>query len=100
MKVIQRIPTDQYAYIEVELEYATVEEAYNDHLRLLKFHSDGTGISASEWKKVRENMLITSQCDPNIMERMNKSQRWWVNETKLALRGITKQEEEDNSFVK
>ena len=97
MKAIQRIPTDQYAYIELELEYETVEEAFIDHERLLKLHQDGVGLDAREWKKVREHMLNTGGCDPDKMEEMNKAQRWWINETKLALRSLSKQHEDQSN---
>lgn len=92
IKAIQRIPTDQYAYIELEIEYSSVEEAFIDHERLLKLHEAGVGLSASDWKKCRERMLTTGECDPNIMENMNKAQRYWINETKLAMRALSAQE--------
>ena len=92
IKVIQRIPTDTYAYLELNIEYNSVEEAFIDHERLLKLHEGGTGLSASDWKKCREHMLTTGECDPNIMENMNKAQRYWINETKLALRGLKDKE--------
>jgi hypothetical protein len=92
MKAIQRIPTDQYAYIELEIEYESVEDAFIDHERLLKLHSGGIGLNASEWKKVREHMLNTGESDPNLWDSMNKAQRFWINETKLGIRGLTVQE--------
>lgn len=91
MKAIQRIPTDQYAYIELEIEYENAEDAFIDHERLLKLHSGGIGLDAREWKKVREHMLNTGTCNPETMERMNKAQRWWINETKLAYRALEAQ---------
>lgn len=87
IKAIQRIPTDQYAYVELDLQYETVEEAFIDHERLLKLHESGVGLDAREWKKLREHMLTTGECDPNI-EGLNNAQKWWINETKLALRGL------------
>ena len=91
MKCIQRVPTIQYGYVEMEMEYETPEDAFIDHSRLLKMYEGGVGIGASEWKKLRELMLTTGECDPNI-EGLNKAQRYWVNETKLALRGLKAQE--------
>lgn len=92
MKAIQRIPTTQYGYIELEMEYESAEDAFIDHERLLKLHEGGTGMDAREWKRTREHMLTTGECDPEAMERMNKAQRWWVNETKLGLRGLKAQD--------
>ena len=92
MKVTQRIPTNQYAYVEVELEYETVEEAFIDHERLLKLHESGVGLDARIWKKCRERMLTTGEVDPNDSHLMNNAQKWWVNETKLALRSLKSEE--------
>lgn len=92
IKVTQRIPTNQYAYIEVELEYETVEEAFIDHERLLKLHESGVGLDARAWKKVRERMLNTGECDPNDAHLMNNAQKWWVNETKLGMRALSASE--------
>ena len=92
MKAIQRIPTTQYGYIELELEYDTAEDAMLDHNRLQAMYVGGPGLDVHEWKKVREHMLNTGECDPNIMDKMNKAQRWWVNETKLALRALKAEE--------
>ena len=90
MKCIQRIPTDQYAYIELELEYKDAEEAFIDHERLLKLHEGGVGLDASTWKKTRIEMLNTGECNPELTELMNKAQRYWVNETKKTLRDLSK----------
>lgn len=92
MKAVQRIPTTQYGYVEIEIEYETAEEAFIDHERLLKLHETGVGLDAREWKKCREYMLTTGNCDPEQIERMNKAQRWWINETKLAMRALSAQE--------
>ena len=88
IKAIQRIPTTQYAYIELEMEYNNAEEAFIDHERLLKLHEGGVGLDARAWKKVREHMLTTGEADPNDSHLMNNAQKWWVNETKLALRAL------------
>lgn len=92
MKAIQRIPTTQYGYIELELEYETSEEAVLDHDRLQSMYMGGAGLNVHEWKKVRETMLSVGECDPNIMDKMNKAQRWWINEAKLALRALKAEE--------
>lgn len=92
IKVAQRIPTENYAYIELNIEYDTVEDAFIDHQRLLKLHEGGTGLNAREWKRVREHMLVTGTFDVNILDQLNHAQRWFVNELKLALRGVSAQD--------
>lgn len=85
----QRIPTEQYAFVEIlEMEYENVEEAFIDHERLLKLHEGGVGLDARQWKQVRMHMLNTGEVDVNLLEEMNKAQRWWVNETKKTLRDL------------
>ena len=91
MKCIQRVPTVQYGYVELEMEYESPEEAFIDHDRLLKLHEQGAGLEPRKWAQVRNKMLNTGECDPNLFEEMNKAQRWWINETKLAFRAMTKQ---------
>lgn len=86
IKVTQRIPTDQYAYIEIDTEYLSVEDAFLDHKRLLKLHNDGAGLSIRDWAKVRNQMMVTGECDPNLMDSMNHIQRYVINEFKLAIR--------------
>lgn len=91
IQVVQRIPTENYAYLELRLEYADVEEAFIDHKRLLTLHEGGPGLPPREWTKVRKDMMVKGECNPELIEQMNSAQRWWVNETKLALRSLTKE---------
>ena len=88
MKVTQRIPTQQFAYIEVEMEAETPEEAFVEHERLLALHAGGVGLNPSDWKRAKLHMMNTGEFDPNLFEEMNKAQRYWVNETKKTLRDI------------
>jgi hypothetical protein len=91
IQVIQRIPTESYAYIELNLEYDSAEEAFIDHNRLLKLHVGGTGLPPREWTKVRKDMLSKGECDPNLIEQMNNAQKWFINELKLGIRALTKE---------
>jgi len=88
IKCVQRIPTKDYAYMELEVEYDSVEDAVIDHDRITEMAQGGMGLPAREWTKVRTRMLTTGDCDVNLLEQMSKSQRYWVNETKLALRSM------------
>jgi hypothetical protein len=42
-----------------------------------------------EWVAIRNKMLVTGECDPNEEHRLSERQKWWVNQTKLALRACT-----------
>ncbi len=85
MKVTQRLPLEQYSYVEFEGEYESIEDAMTDHARLLSEYKQ-VGLAEREWAKVRNNMLVTGQFDPNLSQELNKSQRYCINQIKLALR--------------
>ena len=91
IKVKQRIPTENYAYLELEIEYDSAEDAFLDHNRLLKLHEGGTGLPPRDWTKVRKSMLEKGECDPEQIEEMNQAQRWFINELKLGIRSLTKE---------
>jgi hypothetical protein len=93
MKIIQRIPTAQYSYIEFEDEYENVGEALVANAELCKRYED-PGLPDHKWAGVRNKMFSTGQFDPNI-EGLSKAQRYFVNQCKLALRAL----KEDNDPV-
>lgn len=86
LTITQRIPTSQFAYIEFEGKYATVEEGMADHKRVLRLYEENSGLTHKEWVAIRNRMLVDGQCDPEMLDKMSASQRWFVNELKLALR--------------
>ena len=92
MNITQRVPTAQYAYIEFSAEYDSVEEAMQDHKRIVKLFDDSGELTHREWVAIRNTMLATGEFDPNELERLSAAQKWWVNETKLALRSHTAQD--------
>lgn len=99
MKIIQRIPTSQFAYVEFEEEYESVEDGMADHKRILKLYESKDGLPGNEWAKVRNEMLITGQCDPNLISEMSASQRYVINQIKLALRSANKYNEDNEREV-
>lgn len=84
MRVTQRVPTSQFAYIEYEGEYENLEDALEENARLVKAYED-PGLPVREWAQLRNKMLVTGEFDPNI-EGLSKAQRYFINELKLALR--------------
>ena len=83
MKITQRVPRDQFAYIEFEKEYEAVEDAIAHNKELIANQNE-LGLDQKEWVTARNAMVATGEFDPNL--ELNKSQRFWVNQTKLALR--------------
>lgn len=90
MLIKQRISTGEYMFIEFDKEYESEEEAYLEHARLQEKWLY-PGLPDREWAKVRNNLFKTGECDPEDIEQMNKSQRYVVNQFKLALRSLTKE---------
>lgn len=84
--VTQRIPTSQFAYIEYPKWFNSIEEAMAEHKRVLKLYEENGGLEQREWVKVRNGMLVTGECDPEVIDRMNASQRFVINQMKLAIR--------------
>lgn len=89
-KLLHRIPTEQYAYIEFNKEYDSIDEAMAEHVELCSKYND-PGLPEREWAQHRNKMFITGEFDVNI-EGLSKAQRYFINQCKLALRA-TKNEE-------
>ncbi len=87
MEVTQRIPLEQYAYIEFTKDYESIEEALNDHSVIVSKYSD-PGLPQREWAKARNKMMQTGEFDPNI-EGLSRAQRYFINEAKLAFRSLS-----------
>ena len=90
MKVTQRIPTEQYAYIEFEKDYSSVEEAMAEHSELCSKYND-EGLPQKEWARLRNQMYATGEWNPET-EGLSKAQRYVVNELKLAQRALSAEE--------
>ena len=51
------------------------------------------GLSNSEFKKVKIHMLYTGEFNPNLWNELSERQKFWVNQTKLALRELQRENE-------
>jgi hypothetical protein len=94
MIVKHRIPTDQYAYIEFEEECPSAEQALVRNAELVAAYSD-PGLPPREWVPLRRKMFETGQFDPEI-EGLSKAQRYFINQCKLAIREINRNEGHNN----
>lgn len=88
-----RIPTEQYAFVEIELENVQPErlrEIYDEYVRALK---GGEGLDAQEWRDLLDYYLQNNQMNPEMQdkfERANLQQKMIINEIKKAIKRITK----------
>ena len=91
IKVTQRVPTSQYAYLEFEQEYETAGEALAHNAELVAKYSDA-GLPDREWAQIRNKMFRTGEFDLNI-EGLSKAQQYFINQCKLAIRANEKEVE-------
>lgn len=89
IKVTQRVPLEQYAYIEFEDEYDSIEDAITENRRLISLHAD-PGLPRNEWAKVRNRLYATGECDPEL--KLSRLQAHVVNEFKKAQRSVSADE--------
>ena len=89
MKVTLRLPTqDQYAFIEVETEVLSVEQAvegYNAAMGLLR---SGEGMSDKELDTWIENMLLGDGNDADTYSKATTAQKVELHRIKRALNRI------------
>lgn len=89
MKTTLRLPTqDQYAYIELEIEANSTEdaiEAYNQAMRLIK---PSGGLLEAEFNVFLDKYLETSKGDVNVYNEMSKPQQDIIQTLKRAFKRI------------
>ena len=90
MQIRHRIPTSQYAYVEFEEECETAEMGLMRNAELVALYND-PGLPSREWVAIRRSMFNTGEFDPNI-QGLSTAQRYFINQCKLALREINKEE--------
>lgn len=94
IKVKQRVPTSQYAYMEYTKEYESEAEALIENREMVSMYED-QGLPPREWAQVRNKMFQTGHFDPNI-ENLSRLQRFFINECKKSLRAL---DEENNPTI-
>lgn len=81
-------------YENITSEVDSLEEALDEHIAIKALFDDLEGLNASEWVQFRKDVLSSDTYTPDMqekLERCNKSQRYWANQTKLAIRSLTKE---------
>lgn len=89
MKILLRIPTVQYGYMDVEFE-GTPEEAIEEHNRIIRLYNGGFGLDKKEWNKLLDTYLKGEGMDSNLMEKLDERQSWWIHEFDKASARINK----------
>lgn len=95
MKALYHIPTEQYGFVECEVEVASVEDAIESYnaLKTLKTAS-GEGLDDKTWRSAIDEYLLTNELKDgtNLYERMNSEQQRTMQEIKKALKRIKNKE--------
>lgn len=85
MKAKIRIPTHEYAFIEVDID-GTEDEIVATHDRIMNMCRERTGLTQKEWAKFRNDYINKGEIDNEKWELLSKAQKFVINEIKLALR--------------
>jgi hypothetical protein len=95
IKAIQRIPTEQYAYLEIEQEFDSIEDAVEEHCRLSYLYNKhkkqnvGDGLSIKDFAKVRRDFILSDgKSDDLTLSKMDREQRQWIKWTLSTLRDL------------
>ena len=81
-------------YENITSEVDSLEEALEEHIAIHSMFDDKVGLDKSEWVQFRKDVLSGDTYTPDMqeaLERCNKSQRYWANQTKLGIRSLTKE---------
>ncbi len=83
MKARIRIPTKEYAFLEVDFE-GTAEEIVTQHDKLQLLCNEKEGLNTHDWAKVRDTYILKGDIDPLDYEALNKWQRLVVSEIRKS----------------
>lgn len=85
-KYTLRLPTDQYAYIEIEAE-GTPEDAVQAFTELQSaYNSNIEGLNIQQWAKTRDTYVKTGEISQEDYEALSKAQKFVINEIKKSLK--------------
>ncbi|HLH93562.1 MAG TPA: hypothetical protein VKW08_00445 [Xanthobacteraceae bacterium] len=85
MKAVIRIPTEQYAFIEIETEVTSSEEALNEYRALKKLYQVGSGLAPKDWNRVLDRYLWgDGSMHSEEYAAMNENQQTIIQEIKRS----------------
>jgi hypothetical protein len=90
MKATLRIPTEQYAFMEVEVEVADLKEAREQYLELQSMITGGGGLESKEWNGVLDKYLSTNNLSEDEYMRMSNQQQNIIQEIKRSIKRVNK----------
>lgn len=93
-KTIIRLPTEQFAYIEQEVECATPEEAVEAYHALASAYKGGDGLSEKDFNAFLDTYLFDGTGSSDVYAAMSKTQQEFIQTLKRSLKRIRRNEQE------
>lgn len=87
-----RIPTEQYAYVEVEVE-GTPDEIWEAYKQFMAMSKPQTGISDKDFNTFLDNMLVKGEANHvEVFQAMSEKQKDVIQHLKRAIKRIKPKE--------
>lgn len=86
-KTTIRIPTDPYAYLEVDYE-GEPDEVVGVYQQFTKLLKPQAGLPAKEWNSALDRYLVNNDLDAEVYESMSREQKDLIQEIKRSLARI------------
>ncbi len=91
MKATFRIPTKEYAYIELnEVEVSDMNDANEKYQELERTISGGEGLSPQDWNTALDRYLTDNNLSEDQYANMSKIQQYVIQEIKKCVKRINK----------
>ncbi len=84
LKAVIRVPSEQYAFIEVEVE-ETPERILEIHDQFLKAVKPQEGIADKEWRTALDRYLTNNDMDADVYASMSPTQKLIIQEIKKSI---------------
>ena len=97
MKATLRIPTEQYAFMEVEIEVKDIDEAHEKYLELQATIENKGGLEVKEWNIALDKYLSTNSLLESEYMQMSSPQQHIIQEIKKSFKRINKNDNENNN---
>ena len=88
MKATLRIPTEQYAFIEVEVEAETLEDVHGKYLELKQMVETTEGLPKKEFDAVLDKYLAENKMFEDEYHNMNSKQQDVIQTIKRSIKRI------------
>jgi hypothetical protein len=91
MKATFRIPTKEYAYIELnEVEVTNTQEAREKYLELERVVNGEVGLPTKEWNDAMDKYLSTNSLSESEYMSMSAEQKHIIQEVKKSCKRLNK----------